>query len=170
MSWRPLRSFIILSLVLASSRTHPAATSPNTGSRPQALPPVVNGWREHPLRDGVISIMPNKWRTDTIDVPVATGKGLEYKLAMKQGETLVYNVSYGTLADAKQMIVEFHGHTPQVNGVGELMFYSKTGGTPQSGAFTAPWDGIHGWYLKNESARDVVVRLELAGFYELESK
>ena len=50
------------------------------------------------------------------------------------------------------------------------MFYSKTGGSPQNGVFTAPWDGIHGWYLKNESAKDVVVTLELAGFYALEAK
>ena len=66
------------------------------------------------------------------------------------------------------MVVEFHGHTKQVDGVGDLMFYSKTGGSPQSGVFTAPWDGIHGWYLKNDSPKDVVVILELAGFYAIE--
>ena len=66
------------------------------------------------------------------------------------------------------MLTEFHGHTKQVDGVGDLMFYSKTGGSPQSGVFTAPWDGIHGWYLKNDSPKDVVVKL--AGFYVLESK
>ena len=32
-------------------------------------------------------------------VPVPAGKGLEYKLTMKKGEGLVYNVSYGTLSD-----------------------------------------------------------------------
>lgn len=131
-------------------------------------PPVVKGWREYPLREGVIAIAPLKWRTDTIDVAVPAGKGLEYKLTMKKGETLVYNISYGTLTDPAKMISEFHGHTPQVNGVGDLMFYAKTGGSPQSGAFTAPFDGIHGWYLKNDSANDVVVKLELAGFYQLE--
>lgn len=134
------------------------------------IPDAVNGWREYPLRDGVVTIAPAKWRTDTIDVPVPAGKGLEYKLAMKKGQTLVYNISFGTLADPAKMISEFHGHTPQVNGVGDLMFYSKTGGSPQSGAFTAPWDGIHGWYLKNESPSGVVVKLELAGFYQLEAK
>ena len=103
-------------------------------------------------------------------VPVPAGKGLEYKLTMKKGETLVYSITYGTLADPRQMVSEFHGHTPQIDGVGDLMFYSKTGGTPQNGSFTAPWDGIHGWYLKNESPRDVVVTLDLAGFYELEKK
>jgi len=135
-----------------------------------AVPEAVNGWREYALRDGVITIAPAKWRTDSIDVPVPVGKGLEYKLTMKKGQTLVYNISYGTLADPAKMTVEFHGHTPQVNGVGDLMFYSKTGGTAQSGSFTAPWDGIHGWYLKNDSAATVVVKLELAGFYELGAK
>ena len=75
-------------------------------------------------------------------------QGIEYKLTMKKGEGLVYNISYGTLADPAMMLTEFHGHTKQVDGVGDLMFYSKTGGSPQSGVFTAPWDGIHGWYLQ----------------------
>ena len=151
-----------LSLLLATMVVAAAA--------PQQVPAAVNGWREYPLRDGVISIQPAKWRTDTVNVPVPPGKGLEYKLTMKKGEGLVYNISYGTLADARQMVTEFHGHTPQVGGVGDLMFYSKTGGSPQSGSFTAPWDGIHGWYLKNDSPSEVVVRLELAGFYALEGK
>ena len=136
----------------------------------QSVPAVVKGWREYPLRDGVISIQPGKWRTDIVRVPVPSGKGLEYKLTMKKGEGLVYNISYGTLAEPRQMVTEFHGHTEQTNGVGDLMFYSKTGGVPQSGVFTAPWDGIHGWYLKNDSPQDVTVTLELAGFYVLESK
>lgn len=138
--------------------------------RATPVPPAVDGWREYPLRDGVISIQPAKWRTDTVDVRVPAGKGLEYKLTMKKGEGLVYDVSYGALADPSQMLTEFHGHTPQVNGVGDLMFYSKTGGSPQSGVFTAPWDGIHGWYLKNDSPREVVVTLKLAGFYVLQAK
>jgi hypothetical protein len=136
----------------------------------QSVPTPVNGWREYPLRDGVIAIQPAKWRTDTVRVPVPAGKGLEYKLTMKKGEGLVYNISYGALANPRQMLTEFHGHTEQVNGVGDLMFYSKTDGTPQSGVFTAPWDAIHGWYLKNDSPTEVIVTLELAGFYALEAK
>ena len=135
---------------------------------PPPVPAAVNGWREYPLRDGVVSIQPGPWRTDTINVPVPAGKGLEYKLTMKKGEGLVYNISYAALGDPKLMVVEFHGHTSQVNGVGDLMFYSKTGGSPESGVFTAPWDGIHGWYLKNDSPKDVVVTLQLAGFYAIE--
>ncbi len=144
----------------------PAEAAPATPPVPEA----VKGWREYPLRDGVISVQPGKWRTDTIDVPVPAGKGLEYKLDMKKGEGLVYNISYGDLEHAGLMEVEFHGHTPQVDGVGDLMFYARTGGSAQSGVFAAPWDGIHGWYLKNDSDKDVVVKLELAGFYALQAK
>ena len=151
-----------LSLLLAASVV--------AASTPQQVPAAVNGWREYPLRDGVISIQPGKWRTDKVLVPVRAGKGLEYKLTMKKGEGLVYNISYGALSDPKLMVVEFHGHTRQVDGVGDLMFYSKTGGSPESGVFTAPWDGIHGWYLKNDSPKDVVAILELAGFYAIEAK
>ena len=167
----PRRAAILPLILLAacSNRTTPGpiANASPTSTTP-AVPAVVDGWREYPLRDGVIAIRPTKWRTDMVDVPVPAGKGLEYKLTMKKGETLVYNISFGTLADPSRMVSEFHGHTPQVNGAGDLMFYSKADGSPQSGSLTAPWDGIHGWYLKNDSARDVVVKLELAGFYELE--
>jgi len=156
--------------VVLSSLTFLLVASLVASPETQSVPQAVNGWREYPLRDGVISIQPAKWRTDTIDVPVPAGKGLEYKVTVKKGEGLVYNISYGSLSDPKLMLVEFHGHTPQVNGVGDLMFYSKTGGSPESGVFTSPWDGIHGWYLKNDSPRDVVVKLELAGFYALEKK
>ena len=148
----------------------PAVSSAAVPATAPPLPAVVDGWREYPLRDGVIAIQPAKWRTDTLDITVPAGEGLEYKLTMKQGEALVYNISYGTLAEPGKMLSEFHGHTTQVDGVGDLMFYSKTGGSPQSGAFTAPWDGIHGWYLKNDGPKDVVVKVELAGFYALEVK
>ena len=137
-----------------------AATAP-------AIPEAVNGWREYPLRDGVISIQPVKWRTDTIDIPVAAKDELEYKLSMKKGQGIVYTITYGDLQHPGMMVTEFHGHTEKgADGVGDLMYYSKTGGTAESGVFNAPWDGIHGWYLKNDSEKDVVVKLEVAGFYE----
>lgn len=173
-----MRTFAVLAaagaMLAACSEAKAPEAAPEIAAAPAAvapeIPPVVKGWREYPLREGVIAVQPGKWRTDTIDVPVPAGKGLEYKLDMRQGEGLVYNISYGDLEHPGMMEVEFHGHTEQVDGVGDLMFYAKTGGSPQSGTFTAPWDGIHGWYLKNDSGKDVVVKLELAGFYALQAK
>ena len=163
---------LCLSAACAEQGAVPSGAAPPPAAVPVAasVPEAVKGWREYPLREGVVSIQSAKWRTDTVHVPVPAGDGLEYKLTMKKGEGLVYNIAYGTLADPGLMLTEFHGHTEQVDGVGDLMFYSKTGGSPQSGVFTAPWDGIHGWYLKNDSPKDVVVTLELAGFYALQAK
>jgi hypothetical protein len=147
-----------------------AAPAAETAAAPAApaVPEAVNGWREYPLRDGVIQIQPAKWKTETIDIPVpANGGDLEYKLAMKKGDAIVYSIGYGALEHPGLAVSEFHGHTEKgADGNGDLMFYSKTGGAPQSGSFSAPWDGIHGWYLKNDSAKDIVVKLEVAGFYE----
>lgn len=159
------------SLLLFACDAHEPVEAPaDKGAEPAAAdarPEAVNGWREYPLREGVISIQPGKWRSDTIDIPVPAGGDLEYKLAMKRGEGIVYGVTYGDLTHPGLMVVEFHGHTEKgADGTGDLMFYSKTGGAAENGVFVAPWDGIHGWYLKNDSAKDVVVRLELAGFYE----
>ncbi len=172
---KPIAAAISAACLLLSACGGPSAETarPAPAVEPAAatppVPEAVKGWREYPLRDGVVSIQPARWRTDVIDIPVPAGKGLEYKLTMKKGQGVVYNVSYGTLEHPGLMEVEFHGHTEKVDGVGDLMFYSKTGGSPESGVFTAPWDGIHGWWLNNLSANDVTVRLELAGFYELEA-
>jgi hypothetical protein len=141
--------------------------TPAVAAAEPAIPEAVNGWREYPLRNGVVSIQPARWRTDTIDIPVPAKDELEYKLSMKKGEGIVYAISYGDLEHPGMMVSEFHGHTEKgADGNGDLMFYSKTGGTAENGVFNAPWDGIHGWYLKNDSDKDVVVKLEVAGFYQ----
>jgi hypothetical protein len=158
---------VLASCAPEAAKSEPAAPASEAAAAP-AVPEAVNGWREYPLRDGVIKIQPEKWKSDTIDIPVqANGGELEYKLGMKQGDGIVYSISYGALDHPGMMVVEFHGHTDKgADGAGDLMFYSKTGGAPEHGSFQAPWDGIHGWYLKNDSAKDVVVKLEIVGFYE----
>jgi hypothetical protein len=157
-------------LALSACRREAAtdeAVPTETAAVEPTRPAPVNGWREYPLRDGVISFQPGKWRADTIDIPVAAGGELEYKLSMKKGQGLVYAISYGDIGHPGLMVSEFHGHTEKgADGTGDLMYYSKTGGSAENGVFQAPWDGIHGWYLKNDSKKDVVVKLAVAGFYE----
>jgi hypothetical protein len=158
-------SFVVLS---ACTQAKCDTAAPVETAAAPAQPEAVNGWREYPLRDGVITLQPAKWISETIDIPVpGNGGELEYKLGMKKGDGIVYAISYGALEHPGLLVSEFHGHTEKAaDGNGDLMFYSKSGGSAQNGSFQAPWDGIHGWYLKNDSAKDIVVKLEVAGFYE----
>ncbi len=127
-------------------------------------------WNEMPLPDGVFREYPKDYRTDVIDIPLEGGGELEYKLGINQGDSIVYQWDAVDLKDSKLLYAEFHGHTEPVNGAGDLMFYRKATGSTERGVLTAPFTGIHGWYLRNDGEQPIVVRLKVAGFYELLSQ
>lgn len=128
-------------------------------------------WNEIPAPTGKEAIArsyPTAFRTDTIDIPIRGNDGdLEYKIAMKAGDSVVYSWEVMQTIMPEELYSEFHGHTEPVGGTGTLMFYRKATGTRDNGTLTAPFEGIHGWYLQNQSERPVVIRLRLAGFYTI---
>ena len=125
-------------------------------------------WNERALADGVFREYAADYRTDVIDIPLAAGEELEYKLGLNEGDSIVYQWDAVDLEDPEVLWAEFHGHTPPVNNVGDLMFYRKAFGTTERGVLVAPFSGIHGWYLRNDGDKAIVVRLKVAGFYELQ--
>ena len=124
-------------------------------------------WNEMPLPDGVFREYTTDYRTDVIDIPLAARGELEYKLGLNEGDSIVYQWDAVDLKDPAMLYAEFHGHTEPVNNVGDLMFYRKATGATERGKLVAPFTGIHGWYLRNDTAAPIVVRLKVAGFYEL---
>jgi hypothetical protein len=123
-------------------------------------------WNEKKLPQGVFREYSADFRTDVIEIPLEPRGELEYKLSVKRGESIVYQWD-ADIKDPKLLFSEFHGHTPPVKNAGDLMFYRKAAGATERGVLTAPFTGIHGWYLRNDSDQAVVVRLKVAGFYEL---
>jgi len=135
-----------------------------------ALVGVASGqveWNEMPLADGVFREYAADYRTDVIDIPLGPLEELEYKLGLNEGDSIVYQWDAVDLKDPEMLYAEFHGHTPPVNNVGDLMFYRKATGATERGTLVAPFTGIHGWYLRNDTEAPIVVRLKVAGFYEL---
>jgi hypothetical protein len=124
-------------------------------------------WNEMPLADGVFREYTTDYRTDVIDIPLGSLEELEYKLGLNEGDSIVYQWDAVDLKDPALLYAEFHGHTEPVNNVGDLMFYRKATGATERGTLVAPFTGIHGWYLRNEGEEPIVVRLKVAGFYEL---
>jgi hypothetical protein len=130
------------------------------------------------VRGGAVPLVreyPTGFRTDTVEIPLTGflggrfGSELEYKVRMKQGATLIYQWEVAGAADPRDFHFDFHGHTTPGPG-GESMTvatYRQAFGLRRQGALTAPFDGIQGWQFSNSSDNPVVVRLKLAGFYEL---
>ena len=124
-------------------------------------------WNEMPLPDGVFREYSADYRTDVIDIPLEAKGELEYKLGLNEGDSIVYQWDAVDLASPESLYAEFHGHTEPVGGQGDLMYYRKAAGATERGTLVAPFTGIHGWYLRNDGDAPVVVRLKVAGFYEL---
>ena len=156
---RPLLCLCCLSVLSGCSSV---AGPPPSVSELGAPPPE---WIDVPLA-------PNTWWEQTgiyqngeYAIPVGAGEALEYKIGMAEGAMVVYDwtveMDFPTLLN-----VEFHGHTERVDEApGTVMFYTIHRNGRESGALRAPFDGIHGWYLQNQSDEDLVVRLRVAGFY-----
>jgi hypothetical protein len=113
---------------------------------------------------------PTAFRSDTIDIPLkgadSTGSEIEYKVKMKAGQTLLY--SWSVQAPPEEFYYDFHSQQWPQQGPKEVVVSHKSGiGLGGNGAMVAPFDGIHGWYLQNQSTKPVVVHLKLSGFYDL---
>src|SRR5688572_15676910 len=111
--------------------------------------------------NAVARIYPVALRTDTVEIKLAPAgdpdqrSDLEWKVRMRAGETLVY--SWSADAPAEEFYSDFHGEsapTPEV----KVATYKKGGGAGFHGSMVAPFDGVHGWYLQNQSEQPVTVR------------
>jgi hypothetical protein len=119
---------------------------------------------------------PAAWRSDEFEIPLTSADDyeerrneLEFKVHMNKGATYVYSWSVDGIGNPEEFYYDFHGQTlPDAPG-GKITVaeYKQATGTGGNGALVAPFDGVHGWYLQNQSAKPVKVRLRLAGFYEL---
>ena len=114
------------------------------------------------------------FRTDVVEIPLgdflagADKSELEYKVRMKKEATLIYAWEVTGTREPRDFHFDQHGHTTPTPGQPmSVATYRQAFGLKQQGALTAPFDGIQGWQFSNSSEKPVVVRLRLAGFYEL---
>ncbi|MEH6535908.1 MAG: hypothetical protein V7719_05920 [Psychroserpens sp.] len=104
-------------------------------------------------------------REDTIEVVVPAGKGIEYKFkSLKYGST-----KYEWATDKGIVYIDFHGEVKQENPPKNVFYesYTLAYSNNMAGTLTAPFEGKHGWYFRNETIEDIVVTIRLNGHYEL---
>jgi hypothetical protein len=114
------------------------------------------------------------FRTDVVEIPLGgflsgvENSELEYKVRMKKDATLIYSWEVVGAADPRDFHFDFHGHTtPKPGEAMTVSSYRQAFGLRRQGSLTAPFEGIQGWQFSNSSEQPVIVRLRLAGFYEL---
>lgn len=104
-------------------------------------------------------------RIDTITVAIPAKKGIEYKFkSLKYGRT-----KYEWSTDTGIVYIDFHGEVKQENPPKNVFYesYTLAYSNNMAGTLTAPFEGKHGWYFRNETNEDILVTIKLNGQYEL---
>ena len=100
-------------------------------------------------------------RSDTVQVLIPSGKGIEYKLLLNSYTHLEYE--WKTTNDAP-LYFDFHGE-PQGDTTGYYESYNISSANQVKGSLTTPFSGSHGWYWKNNSGSAITVQLTTKGQY-----
>lgn len=104
-------------------------------------------------------------REDTLSISIPAGKGLEYKFKMlKYG-----SVKYEWITNQGIVYIDFHGEVKQAHPPENVFYesYTLAYSNNMAGTFTAPFEGKHGWYFRNDSNKNIVITLRIKGQYEL---
>lgn len=117
-----------------------------------AAPPVT------PLEGGPVFPQPTDYRLDSRQLTVPSLGSLEFKYELARGAALIYTWRASAPVD-----FDFHTEPAASPGVSET--FERGEAVEKRGFYTAPYDGIHGWYWENFNDTDVTVTLEAAGFF-----
>ena len=99
------------------------------------------------------------FKVDSVVFTLRPSEGFEYKYRIEKGDGLVY-----AWTATRPVNYEFHGEHDGA-GLGVAVSYEKSSGTRDSGVFTAPAPGIHGWFWENTSDEEMTLTLTSSGFY-----
>jgi hypothetical protein len=117
------------------------------------------------VQDGPVVHAGSEFMTDSRVLVLEPYQTVEYKYRLDQGAMMIYSWSASAPA-----IVDFHGESDGLLPAGGSSApapgsYEKATKQQASGAFTSPFDGIHGWYWENPTGAPLTVTLTSAGFY-----
>ncbi len=110
-------------------------------------------------RQGALRGEQDRWQRDTITFVLAPFEAVEYKYVMDAGATLLF--SWEATGEVRY---DLHAE-PADAGPGKAVSFEAARAAQQHGRYTAPFNGIHGWFWQNRTDQDVTVTLSTSGFY-----
>jgi hypothetical protein len=122
-----------------------------------AIKASVAGAETAPVKDTIAKATP--MRSDEMKVVLAPHSGVEVKAHMAKGDHLIFRWEASGPVKA-----DMHGE-PVGGGDDFTTYWKEKGLTSGQGAFTAPFQGTHGWYWRNQGETPVTVTVKTSGFY-----
>ncbi|WP_075792636.1 hypothetical protein [Massilia putida] len=102
------------------------------------------------------------FRTDDMSITLQPGEGAEVKAAIRKGEQFTFSWA----SEGGPVKADMHGE-PFNAGPREFSTYWKVARQEAGrGTFTAPFDGIHGWFWRNKGKTPVTIRVLVSGFHD----
>jgi len=126
--------------------------------RPAAEPPAPAGQALVPAQNGAVGGYPRPYQTDAVQFVLGPYDFVEYKYHLEKEATMVFSWT-----SSAPLLHEFHGDPAAAPDA--PVSFEKKDRREASGAFVAPFTGIHGWYWENPTAEPVTIALTSAGFY-----
>lgn len=112
------------------------------------------------MRNSYVTQSATPFRSEQRSVTLGPNQGAEIKARMLEGEHFTFSWSSDGGA------VEFDMHGEKVNAAkDEFTSYWLAEATSAAGTFTAPFEGVHGWYWHNIGSEPVTVTVQVSGFY-----
>lgn len=143
-------------LGLTKLRQQPTEIVPaSPGAAPPAAGPGASGGTQTARQSPA-------YRSDTREINLAPGKGLEIKTRLDKGMTLIY--SWKT-RDGSKVLHDFHGEPLGAKNDTFESFVKDAEASESRAYLVAPFDGTHGWYWKNKTSKPVTIELQVSGFY-----
>jgi len=103
-----------------------------------------------------------KQSSDSFEVIVPAGRGVEFKFAMQEFQKMKYQWK----TDGEILYFDLHGE-PEGDTSGYFESYAIATLNEMEGSFMAPFTGSHGWYWKNKSNNPITVKLIVNGEYAI---
>ncbi len=100
------------------------------------------------------------YRVDRVEFELSPFESVEYKYGLAKDQALVF-----AWQATGEVVSDLHSE-PAIGPPGYAESFDQVRATNASGAYIAPFTGLHGWFWENRGEANATVRLETAGYYD----
>jgi hypothetical protein len=106
----------------------------------------------------VLAPVDNAHSVDAVEFELASFESVEYSYVMQQGQTLIFSWQASA-----EVVYNLHS-SPEGGPADYAQSFASGRARQQSGTYTAPFNGRHGWFWENRNAQTLELQISTAGF------